>query len=111
MPRSPQRRCSWPAGCGAMVNGGRCPAHRRSAAPSTTTNATPTRQQYSWAHRNQPLGDECERCGATENLQRGHRVAKADGGADDDDENYVTLCGSCNAIQARADTARRRQSP
>lgn len=100
MPRVPQRRCSWP-GCPVLVDGGRCPAHRtRRVRPS------PESRGYDGAHRAQPIGESCERCGSTRNLTRGHIIAAADGGTNDP-SNYLCLCQSCQNRQAAQDTRRR----
>ena len=105
MPFAPLQRCSWPGGCHVLVKSGRCEAHR---APRSTPLAKTTARGYGADHQAIPLGDCCEECGTSFDLQRSHIVAIEDGGTNDP-ENYRTLCRTDNNRQAAADTKARRQ--
>jgi 5-methylcytosine-specific restriction enzyme A len=112
MPYRPDKPCPEP-GCGALVNQGRCPRHRR--APQFRQTARPERDDYygsaSWKQlREQALklyGRQCSRCLSTVGLHVDHVTPRAEGGADEI-SNLVVLCHSHHSSKTLADRNRAR---
>ena len=103
MPHAPLRPCLHP-GCGALVQRGYCPAHkRRDTRPSAWRQGydkdwTQLRNAYLMAH---PI---CQLCGQAVAREVDHIVPIRRGGARLDARNLQSACLSCH----RSKTARER---
>lgn len=106
------------AGCGTLVQGGRCPAHRRQSWARTDEGGRIRGRRLQQLRRDllasSPLCVRCRSVGlVTPATIRDHIVALALGGTEDP-SNVQTLCSDCNEAkrrdEARAGAKRSREA-